>query len=459
MEGEKQKSERAKSVIVVSHEIIGDRMAGPGIRYYNLARVLAHEFPTMLAAPNGSNHLESDNLTFLVYTSSRDATLEKAICQAQAILIPAVLFTQIPVLTQINIPIIIDGYDPFLAETLCLTTETAAQQVALTQAYLAGDFFICASERQRDWWLGTLESLGRVNAHTYSEDSSLRKLVDLVPFGLPMVPPQHTRQMVKGIISGIAENDRVVLWGGGLWQWLDPLTAIRAISKIAERRQDICLYFPGTRHPNPALAGIPTHNDAARDLATQLGLFNKFVFFGEWVSFDDWQNVLLECDVALTLHTGDTLESRLAYRSRVLDYIWAGLPVIATRGDATGELISTNDVGLIVDSQDVDGVVRAICQLVETPQLTYVPRFEKIRQCLTWERAAQPLIEFCRHPRRAPDKVALGDRLGNPWYVDRIAQLQSENGRLQTHVGAYEQRRVVRWLNRMLEFKRWFGSQ
>jgi hypothetical protein len=27
---------------------------------------------------------------------------------------------------------------------------------------------------------------------------------------------------------------------------------------------------------------------------------------------------------------------------------------------------------------------------------------------LTWDRVAEPLTQFCRHPYRAPDKVALG---------------------------------------------------
>jgi len=443
-------------ILVISHEIIGAKMAGPGIRYYHLARVLAREFPVALAAPTGSVPVETNSIVpaMLVYASGQDAALEKAIGEARAILVPAVVFAQIPALARTDAPLIIDGYDPFLAETLELTAETATQQAALTQAYLAGDFFICASERQRDWWLGVLEALGRVNAQTYTEDNSLRTLVDLVPFGLPESRPQHTHQMVKGIIPGIGENDRVVLWGGGLWQWLDPLTAIRAISKIAEQRQDVRLFFPGTQHPNPGMAGLATHYATALDLANQLGLLNRFVFFGDWVSYDDWQNVLLESDVALTLHMNDTLESRLAFRSRVLDYLWASVPVVATRGDATSEWIAANDIGLLVDGQDVDGVARAIVRLLDTPRATFAEKFRVIHQTMTWERAALPLIEFCRRPRRAPDKVTLGDRLGNPYYVQQIARLQSENARLRNLVDAYEQRRVVRWLNRVVEFKK-----
>ncbi|MDQ7029881.1 MAG: hypothetical protein Q9O62_08955 [Ardenticatenia bacterium] len=59
----------------------------------------------------------------------------------------------------------------------------------LQQQSLLGDFFICASERQRDWWLGLLEASGRINPYTFGEDPSLRRLIDVVPFGLPEGPP------------------------------------------------------------------------------------------------------------------------------------------------------------------------------------------------------------------------------------------------------------------------------
>jgi glycosyltransferase involved in cell wall biosynthesis len=429
-------------------------MTGPGIRYYQLARVLSREFPVTLAMPSGSDLAPSQNHAILPYHNGQDAALEQPIRHARAILVPAVSFTSVPFLAQTSAPLIIDGYDPFVAETFLVMADTAAQQVALTQAYLAGDFFICASERQRDWWLGTLEANGRVNRYTYGEDSSLRRLVDLVPFGLPETPPQHTRQIVKGVWHGICKTDRVLLWGGGLWPWLDPLTAIRAVAKIWEQRRDVRLIFPGTRHPNPGMSKITTHLPAARDLANGLGLLDRAIFFGDWVPYADWQNVLLESDLALTLHGSETLESRLAFRSRVLDYIWAGLPVVATRGDATGELIVQYQVGLMVEPQKVEAVAEAILRLLEESREVWRMRFDRARAALTWERAAQPLCEFCRAPRQAPDKAALGERLGNPFYVDTIRKLRADNvglqddrTRWQSLAQAYEQRRVVRLIN------------
>jgi glycosyltransferase involved in cell wall biosynthesis len=446
-------------VLIISQDVVGKRMAGPGVRYYNLARVLCQEFDVVLAVPRESTAgYQNEPFRVVQYEEGSWASVEPFVSRARVIFFPSDIATVFPQLAQSNVPLVVDGFDPLLAEWMALTQSRPQEQQAhwatrasnLTQQYLLGDFFVCASERQRDWWLGLLEANGRVNFWTHQEDPSLRRLVDVVPFGLPQVAPRHTRQVVKGVWPGIGEQDRVILWGGGIWPWLDPLTAIRALASIWEQRQDVRLVFPGTRRPNAVLANIPaSHVEAARELANQLDLLNKGIFFGDWIPYDDWPNVLLESDVALTLHFEDTLETRLAFRSRTLDYIWAGLPVVATRGDATSELISAHQVGILVPGQDVHAVAQAILCLLDTPRQTFADRFEQIHQTLTWEHAAQPLIEFCRHPRRAPDRVAQGDQLGNPFYALKVDELQSEINRLQTLVGAYEQRRAVRLANRL----------
>jgi glycosyltransferase involved in cell wall biosynthesis len=321
---------------------------------------------------------------------------------------------------------------------------------ALTQQCLVGDFYICASERQRDWWLGLLEANGRVNPATFGADPSLRRLVAVVPYGLPTQMPPPTRAVIKGVWPGIAPTDKLLLWGGGLWPWLDPVTAIRAMAKVWATRQDVKLIFPGTRHPNPQVASAPTQNAAALAEATTLGLLNQAVFFGDWVPYADWPNVLHESTLALTLHY-DSLETRLAFRSRVLEYIGAGLPMIATQGDATSELIAHYGLGVIVDYADADGVATAIEQLLTQPVELMRSRFAQAQAELSWEQAAAPLVAFCRQPQRAADKCIQPPVTGNPYY----AQFQVERDRLRTVVQGYERGRVMRllnWINR-----RWQG--
>jgi glycosyltransferase involved in cell wall biosynthesis len=274
-----------------------------------------------------------------------------------------------------------------------------------------GDFFLCASETQRDYWVGLLSSLNRVNPLTYADDPTLRRLIDVVPFGLPGVPPAHTRQVLKGVHPGIRDTDWLVLWGGGIYDWLDPLTLIQAMAIVAAGRDDVKLFFMGVKHPNPTVRGFRMLQKAVR-LSRELALENRFVFFNDWVPYEARANYLLEADIGISLHL-DHLETRYAFRTRVLDYIWAGLPIICGPGDAMSDLVSAHKLGRVVGYQAAAEVAAAITDLLSTPALRaeYAPRFEAITPGLSWPRVAQPLVSFCQSPYFAADRATF-DQVG-----------------------------------------------
>lgn len=460
-------------VLVISHDIVGSRMAGPGIRYWELARVLAQHFPVTLAVPIPSDSRRgtacrapvqdtSDALAVELqsYDPNRWETLAPVVEQAQAILLSGDVLAWFPQLVQASVPLVIDGYDPHPFETLAQFAGSPGQESLhrqresiLQQQCRAGDFFVCASERQRDWWLGLLEATGRINVHTYAQDPSLRQLVDLVPFGLPGAPLQHTRQVLKGVWPGIGPGDRVILWGGGLWQWLDPLTAIRAMVQVRAGRPEARLVFPGTRHPNAAAVPDMPVLESAVALARSLGLLDQTVFFGDWVPYEQWPDYLAESDVGLALHL-DTAETRLAFRSRLLDYVWAGLPMVVTTGDASGELVTCYGLGETVGYEDVEAVSRALLKLLDASPSAYAAGFQRARAALTWEQAAAPLVAFCRNPRQAPDKVA-GYRPQADSGTDKLlAEQQSEVARLHALVQGYENGRFIRFMRWLRQVSR-----
>ena len=110
----------------------------------------------------------------------------------------------------------IDGYDPLLIEWLSLMGNLPiGEQLArwhkrtldLAVQFRIGDFFVCASERQRDWWLGMLEAHRRINPATIAADPSLRNLIDTLPYGLRSDPLPLHRPIIKGVWKGIAQTD------------------------------------------------------------------------------------------------------------------------------------------------------------------------------------------------------------------------------------------------------------
>ena len=230
-----------------------------------------------------------------------------------------------------------------------------AQLNSLTQevALATGDAFVCASEKQRDFWLGALASARRLDRASYERDPSLRTLIDVVPFGIDSEPPEPGPAL-RGVVPGIGADDKILLWPGGIWNWFDPLTVIRAVHEISRRRDDVRLYFLGVKHPNPEIPDMAMAGEAVA-LAEELELRDRVVFFNfGWVPYAERGRYLLEADVAVSAHFDD-IETRFAFRTRFLDCLWAGLPIVTTRGDTLGELIVASGGGSAVDVGDVDG--------------------------------------------------------------------------------------------------------
>ncbi len=454
-------SSSKRRTLLVSHDVLGEKMAGPGIRYYHLSRILGRYTDLTLAIrPQNEVALAAiqarlPSVNVIEYTRYQWDSIQTAAENAEIIILSPYTTWEIPQFSSVNAAVVIDGYDPLLIEwltTLAPEDDLYVQNVhwtdrmtALFYQYLHSDFFICASERQRFWWLGQLEVAGRINPQTFHNDPSLRSLVDVVPYGLPEAAPQHTRQVVKGVWPGIDPEDVVVLWGGGLWPWLDPETAVHAIAELHITHPQLKLIFPGTIHPNPEVKEMPVHNMHIYTLVKELNLLNKAVFFGEWVPYEDWPNVLLESDIALSLHH-ETVETQLAFRSRMLEYIWAGIPMIATKGDATSDFVTRYKLGHVVDYKDIAGVKQAILDILETPTTHYQQGLAAARQDLTWEKAAQPLIQFCQNPRRAADRVPNKRAAGVPYYSARIAHLEML-------VAGYERGKFIRLMKALHRFR------
>jgi glycosyltransferase involved in cell wall biosynthesis len=263
---------------------------------------------------------------------------------------------------------------------------------------------LCASRKQRDFWLGHLAALGRVNPRTYDADASLASLVSVVPFGVPDDKPVRTGPGIRGVTPGVGENDAVILWGGGIYNWFDPLTLIHAVDRLRRDITNVRLVFMGLRHPNPE---IPTMRmgSAAIALADDLGLTGEHVFFNEgWVPYAERQNHLLDADVGVSCHL-DHLETEFSFRTRILDYLWCGLPIVATSGDSFAELITGRQLGVTVPPGDAEELRGALRMVLTDDDLRARCRdnIEAVAAEFAWSSVLQPLVELCRSPVRAPD--------------------------------------------------------
>jgi glycosyltransferase involved in cell wall biosynthesis len=395
-------------VVFFCPDTIGERMAGTGLRFWELAHALArHGFEVTLATPAAAERTSAD--VRLAVHGFEDLACARLAAAAGVIVVQGFMTFHAPALLHAGRPMAVDLCVPLLVENLVNRQDDAPE--ARTRDYLAnvqvqrdqlrrGDFFFCAGERQRDYWLGSLVALGRVSAQAHAGDRTLRRLIDVVPFGLPARAPQRTHTVLKGVLPGIAPDDLVLLWGGGVWGWFDPLTPIRGLARALETRSDLKLFFMGRGHPNPrleAVAHAPVY-DAAVALARELGLLGTHVFFNDgWTPYDERENYLLEADLGVSAHR-DHVETALAVRTRLFDYIWAGLPMLVTGGDGVSEeLVAPAGLGRVVPPEDERAWCDALLALAAEPdrRAARAAAFERVRQALTWDRVVEPLARFC----------------------------------------------------------------
>jgi len=413
---------RKAHLLIVSHDVVDLKMAGPGMRYLEIARVLSSSLDVTLAAPAESS-LESSGVNFVRYWEDRPGSLQVLVENADVVLVSGYLIEKFPFLENTTARLVVDLYDPFVLENLyyyhdeSVSTQMKLNQKAVTitnKLAQVGDFFICGNERQRDYWLGLLTANGRTNPLNFQQDQELRSLIDIVGVGFPERPP-HPGSLLRGVHPQIPVDSRIVLWGGGIWNWLDPLTLIRAWPAVVARVPQARLVFLGTRHPNPL---VPLHHMAeqAIALAEELGEKDRSIVFIEWLPYTEREALLCEADVGVTLHPVH-VETRYALRTRVLDYIWARLPMLITEGDITSEWVRHYGLGEVVSELDVIQVEESLSQLLEKPKTFWAAAFDPLHQELTWSRVVAPLLQYCLEGVYAPDRMDRGgdtNRLPSP---------------------------------------------
>lgn len=261
-----------------------------------------------------------------------------------------------------------------------------------------GDAFLAASQRQMDFVLGALGQAGRLRdagggAHGAGPP------VAVVPFGLPdEAPPRSGPPVLKGPL--VPEDAVVALWPGGIWNWFDPLTVVRGLAAAREQEPRLHLVFLGAGHPSSAFTG---QSDAATALASPLMSEQvkrgAVVFADDWVPYERRWEYLRDADLAVCAHF-DTWETRMSFRTRFLDHLWAGLPTITTAGGVLSDELCAQGAAVCVPPGDWRSWGEQLLALARDPAAReqMADRAQVLGQRYTWSRAAEPLVELLAQP-------------------------------------------------------------
>lgn len=384
---------------------VGTVMSSPAIRAYELGRALQAAGADVRLLATELEGAEALDLPCSRYDRRRGLgrELERADVFVGQPPWPAVMRD----LRRSGKRLIFDLFYPDLLEKLERSTETETWKrrlrLAVTldrfnEAMRVGDHFICGSERQLDLWLGAMMAQGLIDPALYDRDSSLRSVIEVVPFGVPEGHPPEGRPPPWGHLGGIDDEDEVVLWNGGIWPWFDAETAVRAVAELAARRPRVRLVFmAGATDDISREAG-----ERARSVASSLGVLDRNVFFNrEWVPYADRGAWLSAADCALICH-GAGLEARFSLHSRALDCYWARLPVVSTGGDVFSDEINRDELGATAPPADAAAVAAAVERVLERGRASFAPSLERIAECYRWANAAEPLVRFATEAEDPP---------------------------------------------------------
>lgn len=420
-------------IFLISDDVVGTKMAGPGIRAWELSKCLAKHFKVILAIPdysfkNGQKEfVEKTDFEITPYSLDNPAHIENIGKQSHIILVQGYILSKFPALKKLAAHMIVDLYVPFPLENLFIHKQKLSSfkdrefihnndLSVFNDQILAGDHFLCASDRQRDLFTGSLMSLNRINPEILDLSPNLDKLLSVVPFGISEKEDDHPGEnVIRNKIPEITDSDVLFLWGGVLTNWFDPITLLKAFHDALKENPNIKLYFLSTIHPNPLLPELDMAREAM-DTSKELGLTDKSVFFNtEWVDYNKRHLYFKEADVGISIHKTH-FETRFAFRTRMLDYIKYNLPIICTEGDYFSDLIGKEGLGIVVHSQNQDDVKKAILTLSsrENPQKYMSENLKKIKNQFYWGKVTEPLIQYCQNvlsgkieKKTLPDKKSL----------------------------------------------------
>jgi glycosyltransferase involved in cell wall biosynthesis len=414
----------ARRIALVSSEPIRERMAGIGIRYLELARRL----PELLASgepPTGPGRAGAPVEVVLVSPAEPERTAALGIARERVRRFEAGRLAEILadcdgavaqgqlanhlVLECPRLPTAIDLYDPWLVENLHYTGSLGLDPYRNDHASWVlqlsrGDFFLCSSEEQRLFYLGFLAALGRINPERTAADPDLCGLIAPVPFGVPREVPDH-----RPLLPERRPGERRLLFGG-LYDWYDPWVLLDALGRLDPGKA------PGTdgldwtlllvRNPNPESTPQRLLREV-EERCRRRGWWETRVRVLDWVPAERRWDLLRDADVLVAPHRA-SLETRLSLRTRFLDALAVGCPVITSEGGTMARLLREHGAGRLVGEGDSEALAEALTEALRTPPEGEVARemdrtavregAGRLLEAFRWERVLEPLVRFCRAP-------------------------------------------------------------
>jgi glycosyltransferase involved in cell wall biosynthesis len=298
--------------------------------------------------------------------------------------------------------LILDCYVPIFTEVSARDSadvireqaEFAREILFWTEPLRRGDYFLCAHRAQELYYQGVLSAMGRINPLTYG-----RPMILTVPYGIYRDRPRADDRPVSRLVGGAAKK---VLWFGGIYPWFDARGLVDAVAGV-NRRRPVRLIIVGARNP---FNTSPDLLAKYRELAEYVRRpeYQDLVVMQDWVDFNRRADWYLDADLVVMVNRPGE-ENSLSWRTRLVDYTWAGVPIATNGGDPLGEALIAAGAAARLTSLEPGAMAQTISALLEDDGALRSLRenLGAFKRGLYWDVVTEPLTRAIESGTRAPD--------------------------------------------------------
>jgi glycosyltransferase involved in cell wall biosynthesis len=288
-------------------------------------------------------------------------------------------WVHVPALETEGAAVVIDFHGPLLLETLYRDGAGVQEYIQVKlRALKKADFFTCAGEFQRNYFYAWLIMAG----------FDLRRMpIEVIPFSMSPDIPTHE----------YPTDEVEFVYGGVFLPWQDPSVGLRALIETMDTLKRGHLTFYGGAHPWIHLAANPLFDVVKRLLET-----SPRCAISPTIPRDQLVERYRKASVAWDVMAHNA-ERGMAFTSRTVEYLWAGLPVVYNNYAELARYIERYEAGWTVDPTDPTAIKAVVREILTHP--AEVARRganaqRLVREALNWETTIAPLDRFVRDPER-----------------------------------------------------------
>lgn len=260
----------------------------------------------------------------------------------------------------------------------------------LLPVLLGADMFSALSERQRYAVMGQLGIAGRLNRFTGTHD-----LIHTVPFGLfpadfpPQSPLASTRELT-------------IAWSGSFNTWMDSATLVQGLEIAFRAVPDLHLLVQGGRVQGYSEKAYDDFVEGTR----KAGLEERLTLL-DWQPLARTRELYSQCNAGLSIDRY-SYEALLGSRTRVVNFLASGMPVISTVVTELTEELAAQGYVIPFELNNPESLAQAISTVAASKrsmQALGAAGRKYVANRFDGRKTGSALIEWLKAPALAPDKI------------------------------------------------------